>query len=184
MYIGAADKPWLERVDTPGAEIHYLTDTYTPIKLNGKDSGTTAIVTGGHFPGSALLHWKQEKLLFIADMIFPAPSATNPVPGKPGVITFTFFWSIPNRIPLHPDDILHIWNLVKDLDFVTCFAAFEGMDVYTMENEKERKTGGVKGRLLESCKIYASGEGWREHALFKETLVGQREYVEYERMSH
>ena len=68
-------------------------------------------------PGPSFCTTRETKSLFIADTIFPAPSATNPVPGKPGVISFTFFWSIPNRIPLHPDDILKIWNLVKDREF-------------------------------------------------------------------
>jgi hypothetical protein len=87
---------------------------------------------------------------------------------------------------LHPDDILHIWKLVKDLEFETCFGAFQGMDIYTMDNEEARGTGGVKGRLLESCKIYAAGEGWKEdqHELFKEKLEGMREYVKYETINH
>lgn len=96
----------------------------------------------------------------------------NPVPGKPGVISFTFFWSIPNRIPLHPDEILQIWKLVKDLDFHTCMGAFKGQDVRTMDNETVRGTGGVKGRLLESAKIYVRAMGWKEdqHAIFAEKL--------------
>ena len=114
------------------------------------------------------MHYKNS--LFIADTIFTSPSATNPVPGKPGVISFTFFWSIPNRIPLHPDDILKIWKDVKDLEFDTCFGAFEGMDIYTQENERERKTGGVKGRLLESCKIYVRAMGWEKHGMLEQTM--------------
>ena len=161
-------KNGLERTDTEGAEINFLTDKYTPIKLNGKDSGAVAAVVGGHFPGSLVLHW--EKTLFIADTIFTSPSATNPVPGKPGVISFTFFWSIPNRIPLHPDDILSIWNDVKNFDFDNCFGAFEGMDVYTMNNEAKSETGGVKGRLLESCKIYVGAMGWEEHGMLEQSL--------------
>ena len=111
-------------------------------------------------------------ILFNADTFFTSPSGTNPVPGKPGVISFSFFWSIPNRIPLHPDDILKIWNLVKGLDFHTCMGAFKGQDVRTQPNEKERGTGGVKGRLLESAKIYVGAMGWKEdqHALFVEKL--------------
>jgi hypothetical protein len=168
VYIGALDEEWLERTDTPGAEIRLLRETYTSILVGGKQSGLNAILAGGHFPGSLLLHW--EKHLFIADTIFPAPSAANPVPGKPGVISFTFFWSIPNRIPLHPDDIHQIWLKVKDLEFGTAFGAFEGMDIYTMPNELARGTGGVKGRLLESCKIYVKAMGWKEHGILSETL--------------
>ncbi|KAF7189987.1 hypothetical protein HII31_08809 [Pseudocercospora fuligena] len=165
VFVGEPDKIWLERVDSPGADTRFLTETYTDI-LPG--SGATAILAGGHFPGSLLLHW--EKTLFIADTIFTSPSATNPVPGKEGVISFTFFWSIPNRIPLHPDDIVKIWRMVKKLDFDTCMGAFKGQDVYTQPNEASRGTGGVKGRLLESCKIYIRAMGWTSHALLEETL--------------
>ena len=37
--------------------------------------GVTAIKTGGHFPGSLVLHW--EKKLFIADTIVTVPVSTN-----------------------------------------------------------------------------------------------------------
>lgn len=165
VYVGAPDKSWLERTDTPDLDLRFLSDIYTPVL---KGSGATAMLAGGHFPGSLLLHW--ESNLFIADTIFTSPSAMNPVPGKEGVISFTFFWSIPNRIPLHPDDILMIWHKVKDLKFHSAFGAFAGMDVRTMSNEDERGTGGVKGRLLESCKIYTRAMGWREHQIFEDML--------------
>ena len=169
VFAGAPDEEWLQRRDTPGSELCFLTDTYTPI-LPDQIEGVTAILAGGHFPGSLLLLWEEN--LFIADTIFTSPSATNPVPGKDGVISFTFFWSIPNRIPLHPDDILMIWKRVKDLEFHTCFGAFKGQDVRTMDNEAARGTGGVKGRLLESCKIYVRAMGWKQdqHAIFAEKL--------------
>ena len=86
------------------------------------------------------------------------------------VISFTFFWSIPNRIPLHPDAILSIWHQVKPLTFHTAFGAFAGQDVRTRPNEHARATGGVKGRLLESCKIYIRAMGWEVHPLLEETL--------------
>lgn len=165
VYIGAPDKEWLEPTATPDLHLRFLTDTYTSI-LAG--SGAIATLAGGHFPGSLLLHW--ERNLFIADTIFTAPSAMNPIPGKEGVISFTFFWSIPNRIPLHPDDVLMIWRKVKDFEFDSAFGAFEGMDVRTMENEAARGTGGVKGRLLQSCKIYVKAMGWKEHEIFSERL--------------
>ena len=168
VYVGAPDKEWLERTDVEGAEMRFLTDTYTPIELNGHDSKAVAILAGGHFPGSLLLHW--ERTLFIADTIVTVPSATNPVPGKKGVISYVFEYSIPNSIPLHPDDILTIWNTVKDLEFDTTYGAFKGMDVHTMDNEKERNTGGVKGRLLESCKIFVRASGWTRHGILEVTL--------------
>lgn len=73
---------------------------------------------------------------------------------------------------MHPDDNHKIWLIVKDLDFDTAFGAFEGTDICTVENEHERKTDGVRGRLLESCKIYTRGMGWDDHAFFQEVLKG------------
>ncbi|KAI5364823.1 Putative metallo-beta-lactamase, ribonuclease Z/Hydroxyacylglutathione hydrolase [Septoria linicola] len=165
VYVGKPDQNWLERVDTPGADVRFLTEHYSEI-LPG--SGAQAVLTGGHFPGSLLLYW--QGILFIADTIFTSPSAMNPFPGKNRVISFTFFWSIPNRIPLHLDDISNIWRLVMPLDFHTCLGAFKGMDVRTVENEAERGTGGVKGRLLESCKIYCRAMGWTKHAMLNEAI--------------
>nr|POE78444.1 uncharacterized protein ymae [Quercus suber] len=165
VYIGGLDEAWLERTNTPGAEIRLLKDSHTEI-LPG--SGATAIVVGGHFPGSLLLHWDDN--LFVADTIFTIPAAMNPVPGKPGVPSFAFFWSIPNGIPLHPDDILLIWQRVQKFKFVRVFGAFRGQDVRTMPNEKARGTGGVKGRLLESCKIYSQAMGWKDHGIYSQTM--------------
>jgi glyoxylase-like metal-dependent hydrolase (beta-lactamase superfamily II) len=56
VYVGAPDEEWFERRDTPGAEVRLLTEPYTPI-LPNEVEGVTAILTGGHFPGSLLLHW-------------------------------------------------------------------------------------------------------------------------------
>ena len=40
--------------------------------------GVTAIKTGGHFPGSLVLHWQRK--LFIADTIVTVPVGPCPVP--------------------------------------------------------------------------------------------------------
>ncbi|KAF2170995.1 hypothetical protein M409DRAFT_63991 [Zasmidium cellare ATCC 36951] len=164
VYVGEPDQIWLERVGSPGAEVRFITKKYD----EGVLEGVTVLLAGGHFDGSLLLHWDEK--LFIADTIFTSPSATNPVPGKPGVISFTFFYSIPNRIPLHPDAILSIWRQVKPLTFHACYGAFAGQDVRTRPNEQARGTGGVKGRLLESCKMYVGAMGWKGHPLLEEGL--------------
>lgn len=173
VYVGGPDAAWLQRTDVPGADICYLTERSTPIPVGPRagDVGITAILAGGHFPGSLLLHHK--RMLFVADTIFPSPSATDPVPGRPGKTSFSFFYSIPNRIPLSPAEILYIWRCVQGLEFRTVFGAFEGMDVYTAPNEGERGTGGVKGRLLESCKIFARGAGWKDGDAEAEILAVQ-----------
>ncbi|SMY26755.1 unnamed protein product [Zymoseptoria tritici ST99CH_1A5] len=165
IYVAKADEEWLECVSTPGAELRFLTERKTEV-LQG--SGATAIIAGGHFDGSLLLHWKE--VLMVADTVIMAPSALNPVPGKEGVVSFGFYWSIPNRIPLPPDEILRMWKLVKGFEFYTAMGAFKGMDVRTVEGEKERGTGDVKGRLLQSCKIQVKAMGWTAHEMLAETM--------------
>lgn len=167
MFVGAPDSQWLQRRDAPNTDLRLLSETYTPI-LPSEIDGVTAILTGGHFDGSLLLHW--EKQLFIADTILATPSGVNPEPGKKGVVSFTFMWSIANRIPMHPDAVLRIWKCIKGLEFHTAFGAFKGQDVRSVGNERARGTGGVKGRLLESAKIYVRAMGWEDHAILTETV--------------
>lgn len=155
IYLGAGDREWL--VDPAGrpSNIHFLTALHHPIL-----PGVTAVLSGGHFPGSLCLHWDEQ--LFIADTIFTVPSAQNPEPGKEGVTSYNFWYSVPNRIPLSPLQVWDIWKSVKDLEFHSTFGAFWGMDVRSSEEEIRRGTGGVKGRLLESVKIFVRGMGWLE----------------------
>ena len=167
VFFGAPDKKWIQRQDTPGADLRLLSDTYTRI-LPDEIGSATAILTGGHFDGSLLLHW--ERQLFVADTILVTPSGVNPVPGKEGVVSFTFMWSIANRITMRPDAVLGIWRTIKGLDYHTAFGAFKGQDVRTMGNEDARGTGGVKGRLLESAKIYVKAMGWEDHAILAEEI--------------
>lgn len=53
MYVGEPDRDWLERVDELGAELRVVSERYDKSVLEG--SGVTAMLTGGHFPGSLLL---------------------------------------------------------------------------------------------------------------------------------
>lgn len=162
VFLGAPDEKWIQRRDAAGADLRLLTETYTRILPTELDN-VMAILTGGHFDGSLLLHW--EKQLFIADTILATPSGVNPAPGKQGVVSFTFMWSIANRIPMHPDAVLRIWNAIKGLEFHTAFGAFKGQDVREAGDEAARGTGGVKGRLLESAKIYVKAAGWEAHPI-------------------
>lgn len=108
--------------------------------------GVTAIKAGGHFPGSLVLHWEDQ--LFIADTIMTVPvshllkfsifhnlftsaqSAHTPHPRPSGQTSYTFQWSIPNMIPLAPDEISNIWEAIKSYDFHTTYGAFNGMNVH------------------------------------------------------
>ncbi|KAF1981427.1 hypothetical protein K402DRAFT_398516 [Aulographum hederae CBS 113979] len=121
--------------------------------------GVTVIKAGGHFPGSLLLHW--EGRLLIADTVVTVPSALYHIDRPPGTTSYTFFWSIPNMIPLPPSEIQKIWEAIKPFDFDVTMGAFPGMDVRGKD---------VKRRLLESVKIQVRSEGWTEHEILSETV--------------
>lgn len=150
LYIGGPDEDWL--VDRE-ANLHFLTRSHTAILPD-----VTAVLSGGHFPGSLCLHWDSQ--LFIADTILTVPSARNPIPGTPGSLSYTFWYSVPNRIPLPPSQIWGVWESVRGLEWHSTFGAFMGMDVRTTADEVGRGTGGVKGRLLESVRVFMREMGW------------------------
>lgn len=69
IYVGADDQEWLCRRPPSTQSFHLI---HGP--AGAKQSicpGITAIKTGGHFPGSLVLHW--ENKLFIADTIVTVP---------------------------------------------------------------------------------------------------------------
>ena len=66
VYIAQADSQWLERTDTPGLNLQLFNEQHKEIV-----PGVTAIICGGHFDGSIVLHW--ERTLFIADTILTVP---------------------------------------------------------------------------------------------------------------
>ena len=45
-------------------------------------------------------------------------------PAKPGVSSYAFLWSIPNAIPLNPDQILQIWKTLKFFNFDSTYGVF------------------------------------------------------------
>ena len=74
IYIGSDDQEWLCRKPPPGEDVLRLIEGPAGSQREIIE-GVTAIKTGGHFPGSLVLHW--EGKLFIADTI-----VTVPVSGK------------------------------------------------------------------------------------------------------
>lgn len=68
-------------------------------------------------------------------------------------------------IPLSPDEIAGVWNVIKKHEFTHTHGAFFDMEV--KDGGKGAKTS-VKQRLLESMQIQVRASGWKEHALLKE----------------
>ena len=71
----------------------------------------TLIQCGGHFPGSAVLHWASgadgRGVLLSGDTIFVTP----------GEDRVTFVWSAPNRLPLSEAAVTGVWEAVRPYRF-------------------------------------------------------------------
>ncbi|RMD40708.1 hypothetical protein DV735_g4448, partial [Chaetothyriales sp. CBS 134920] len=117
VYTAAPDVEWLNRIDEPSANNILLREAVNPLPI----AGLTALICGGHFPGSLVLHSTVTEIptLFVADTIFSVASSHNPsghhFPRQ--TPTYAFLLSIPNYIPLPPSDILWIWWSLKPLEF-------------------------------------------------------------------
>ncbi|KAB5567005.1 metallo-beta-lactamase family protein [Coniochaeta sp. 2T2.1] len=131
--------------------------------------GVKILQLGGHFPGSLVALF--DGRLLVADTLLTTPSgvgrwevdAAGKERQKPaGLNTFSFMWSVPNWIPLGPEEIAGMWEVLKRYDFKATHGAFVGQDI---EDEK-----GIKRRVLESMKIQVRRMGWKEHALLAESL--------------
>ena len=73
--------------------------------------GVTLVQCGGHFPGSAVLHWADgadgRGALLSGDTIFVTP----------GEDRVTFVWSAPNRLPLSEAAVTGVWEAVRPYRF-------------------------------------------------------------------
>lgn len=155
--MASDDQEWLNREDAGGKHRKFIpgpTGTMATIV-----PGVTAIKAGGHFPGSLVLHW--EKKLCTADTIMTVPSGLYHVDRPPGTSSYSFMWSIPNMIPLSPDEMMGIWDSIRGFEFDTTHGAFWNVDV---------RHADVKRRILESMKIQTRREGYAEHAVLNESL--------------
>ncbi|KAL8940723.1 MAG: hypothetical protein Q9216_002674 [Gyalolechia sp. 2 TL-2023] len=155
VHVSYHDREWICR-EAPEdvSKIKFIAESCETIL-----PGVTALSAGGHFPGSLVLHWDDQ--LFVADTIMTVPAAYTPQPRPAGQTTFTFQWSIPNMIPLSPDDILGIWDSIKSYNFHTTYGAFNGM---TVRDEN------LKSRVLESMKTQVRHMGWEQHKLLDEKV--------------
>lgn len=166
VYTTAADVGWLNRQSHPTASLKLLSEPVTELQ-----PGVHSIICGGHFPGSQVLHTAPPNTviptLFAADAIFPAASSRNPDPAKPGQITYMFLWSIPNMIPLSPDEILRIWRLLKPWEFQATYGVMARWS-NVFEQETDRKS--LKERLLDSAKMAVRAMGYTEHEVLQESL--------------
>ncbi|KAH6692703.1 metallo-beta-lactamase superfamily protein [Plectosphaerella plurivora] len=153
VYISAEDGEWLRR----RGPAHELWEGPTLELLGGK---FVAIKVGGHFPGSAVMLWKNERKIFTADSIAVIPSGENPIGRREGRNSFAFMWSYPNMIPLTPEAVHGIWKAMAPFEFDDAHGAFFGRVV----------RGDARKRLLESAQMIVEKTGYTDHAVHKETL--------------
>lgn len=165
VYLSERDaNDWANRIDDHKAYLKLITEQTTELQL-----GLTAVIAGGHFPGSMFMHAEQPNVsfpsLFVADTILTIPSSRNPDPAKPGVSSYAFMYSIPNFIPLAPDAILQVWLAIKPYDFVVTYGLMK--EIEEVREMPEHRMS-LKQRVLESAKIHCRHVGFTEHAIMVE----------------
>lgn len=111
VYIPEADRQWVQR---PDPVIRYWRDSVELLP------GVTLIQCGGHFEGSAVLHWADgaggRGVLLVGDTIAVAQDRQY----------VSFMWSYPNLIPLPPSAIRRIADAVKPYEFDRIYSAWHG----------------------------------------------------------
>lgn len=181
VYLASADQEWLNRPPTSG-NLQLLDQQHTALL-----PGVTAIVAGGHFAGSMALHTDSSVTavpsLFHADTIHTVvnaaspdidtkharalgsdPAGTNLVTGAGrGPTSYAFMWSVPNMIPLSPDQILGIWRALKGFEIEVTYG-------FVTVKSREGDHVGIPARILQSAKTCVGAMGWREHEIFQEVL--------------
>ncbi|KAF1949474.1 hypothetical protein CC80DRAFT_484433 [Byssothecium circinans] len=154
VYLCKEDEEWVNRADEKGVR-KWITETRELDEVQGM----TAIVAGGHFDGSMMLHWEDK--LFIADTMMSVPSGLYHHNRLPGTISFSFMWAYPNMIPLPPNKVHWIWKAIKPFSFVTTYGGFPGQNVTRKD---------LKAQVLESMKIFLRMAGHEKAAVYEEAL--------------
>jgi glyoxylase-like metal-dependent hydrolase (beta-lactamase superfamily II) len=111
VFVSDADKSWVQR---PDPVIHYWSGSHEVLP------GVTLHTTGGHFPGSAVVHWaagaEGRGVVLAGDSVFPGPDG----------MTVSFMRSFPNRIPLSAAVVDRVARTVTRLRFDRLYGNFDG----------------------------------------------------------
>ncbi len=116
VYLSQADREWVMDEES---RINFRKDEKLAIS-----TGFEVIRTGGHFPGSTILHYKTsagKNCLFIGDTLNLSKDGKH----------LSIMYSYPNLIPIPPAELFSIFKRVGELDFDAIFGAFDGQSVYT-----------------------------------------------------
>ncbi|KAL2009922.1 hypothetical protein VTN00DRAFT_5729 [Thermoascus crustaceus] len=165
VYLSSEDGEWIMRRGDPARQALWTGNRLPLLGPVGNDENKNedgadfvAIKTGGHFPGSSVLWWKETRKLMVADTIMVVPSGVYHIDRLPGTVSFSFMWSYPNFIPLPPDEVHNIWKAIRDTDFEDAHGAFVGQDT----------RGDSRRRVLESAKLIVKNMGYVGHAIHAE----------------
>ncbi|KAI0837095.1 beta-lactamase-like protein [Hypoxylon sp. FL0890] len=167
VYLAAEDKQWTTQTS---AHQIFVKETELDLHIDGSSSGVKVLKLGGHFPGSFVTLYDGH--LVIADTLVTTPAglgswdtdAVGTARSRPqGMNSYSFMWSIPNMIPLAPDELQRMWSILKEYDFSSSHGAFIKTDIVKTVPEMKR-------RVLESMQIQIKYMGYGDHTFLKETV--------------
>lgn len=125
VYTAEVDQRWIRR---PDDNIRLWSGRAVVVP------GLTLVQCGGHFPGSAVLHWPAgadgRGVLFVGDTMMVSQDQT----------TLSFMRSYPNLIPLPERLVRQITGAVENLDYDRIYGAFDGRVVQTGAKEAVRRS--------------------------------------------
>ncbi|OTB05733.1 hypothetical protein M426DRAFT_56488 [Hypoxylon sp. CI-4A] len=167
VYLAAEDKQWTTQRSSRQV---FVEETELDLHIDDSPLGVKLLKLGGHFPGSFVALF--DKRLLIADTLVSTPSglgswdtdAVGNARARPtGMNSYSFMWSIPNMIPLSPNELERMWSILKKYDFSSSHGAFLGTDIVKTVEEMKR-------RVLDSMQIQIKYMGHHDHAFLKETV--------------
>ncbi|GGE17980.1 hypothetical protein GCM10011571_19730 [Marinithermofilum abyssi] len=116
VYLHEADRKW---VMGPGTSVRLWSGETLEVV-----PGVTAVRLGGHFPGSAFLHWQGgaggEGAILTGDTLYVTA----------GNDRVSFMYSFPNLIPLPARELRRIRSVLETWDFANIHAAWSGKSIW------------------------------------------------------
>lgn len=146
IWYGEADRQWVQR---PSELIRFWSDRQEVVP------GVTLVQCGGHFAGSAVLHWEagagRRGVILTGDTIM-----VNPDPA-----TVSFMRSYPNRLPLGERAVRTIVQRLEPLAWDRVYSGFEPGLMETrakalVSASAERHIGWITGALNEDVQLPTS----------------------------
>lgn len=121
IWLPSADRDWVMR---PDPAVEFYDDEIEPVP------GVRLIRTGGHFPGSAVAHWRAgadgRGVLLTGDTITVTQDRDR----------VSIMWSYPNLIPLDEETVLEVARRVEPLAYDRIYGGWWGRVVDGEAREK------------------------------------------------